>query len=314
MKRVLTAAVLIPLVLLAVFRAPLWLFALLIAAIVVLALKEYLHLVEAYGITPIRWLTYTVSILLLVPMVVVPLQTASEHAYDHSSLLMFTSALRQLKFALPMMLALLFGVPVVFRRDLRMAVAASATSAFGVLYITLPFTMLIYMRWEFTQQLLVIFVLFSVWAGDIAAYYIGKNFGRHKLAPIVSPNKSWEGAIASALASMAVAWLISRFGSHLVPFFKPLQTTGFYTPVPAPGTFFTESWIEMIILGFITNVAAQFGDLFESALKRGAHVKDSGSLLPGHGGILDRIDALFFAIPVAWYYASSQSIWTFFAP
>ena len=79
-------------------------------------------------------------------------------------------------------------------------------------------------------------------------------------------------------------------------------------PAPRPqllSIFLTrEEWLHVIVLGVLTNAAAQLGDLFESALKRGADIKDSGSLLPGHGGILDRMDALFFAIPVAWYYST----------
>jgi phosphatidate cytidylyltransferase len=146
------------------------------------------------------------------------------------------------------------------------------------------------------NEYLIIFILFSVWGGDIAAYYVGKNFGRHKLAPVVSPNKSWEGAIASALASVVIAILVFHWREAI---------NGLFTHEPEPDVYEPMRFglVHIIALGVLTNVAAQVGDLFESALKRGAGVKDSGTLLPGHGGMLDRIDALLFAIPVVWYYA-----------
>jgi phosphatidate cytidylyltransferase len=154
------------------------------------------------------------------------------------------------------------------------------------------------MRWSSGTTILIVFVLLSVWAGDIAAYYVGKNFGRHKLAPLVSPNKTWEGAVASLVASVIVAWLVFHFRGRIDRLFIPHRL--FYMPLgpQAPIQF-----MHVVVLGIITNAAAQFGDLFESAIKRGAQLKDSGALLPGHGGILDRIDALLFAIPAVWYYA-----------
>jgi phosphatidate cytidylyltransferase len=192
---------------------------------------------------------------------------------------------------------------VVFRQDLRGGLASVAASIFGVLYVGATLSVLIILRSEYTRAILVVFVLFSVWAGDIAAYYVGKNFGRRKLAPIVSPNKSWEGAVASVLASIGVALLIFYYHHQLDSWFAPQGSFKFefgnsYTP------FGTVNLLHAAVLGVVTNIAAQFGDLFESALKRGAGVKDSGTLLPGHGGILDRIDALLFAIPVVWYYAT----------
>ena len=126
-----------------------------------------------------------------------------------------------------------------------------------------------------------IFLLCVVWAGDVAALYIGRNFGRHKLAPQISPQKSWEGSAASLAGSLLVAAALFFFGRG------PLQYRG---PLP--------HWLT---LATVLNLFAQVGDLVESAIKRGAGVKDSGALLPGHGGILDRIDALLLAAPALWY-------------
>jgi phosphatidate cytidylyltransferase len=292
MKRVLTAVLLIPLVLLVVFRAPMWLFAVVVGVVVLLCLREYLDLVEGYGVAPLRTTTYIVSILLVIG-------TCAFVSAIYGTLSSYFISLTQILYLVMVpFLPLIFGIPVVFRRDLRMALAASAASAFGVLYIAISLTLLIVIRAIPGQAFLVVFILFSVWAGDIAAYYVGRSMGRHKLAPIVSPNKTWEGALASLIVSAAVAGLVFHFSQEFNRWFATLDRSDslFYTPL---------HWNQLGIysLGVVANIAAQMGDLFESAIKRGAQMKDSGSLLPGHGGILDRIDALLFAIPAVWFYA-----------
>lgn len=299
MKRVLTAAALIPVVLLLVFKAPLWLFSLVVAAIIVLALHEYLGIVEAAGIKPFRWLVYVVGVLPILfhlfSILVSNLQPDSRHYWSYPpGWALFYS------WQLVLVLSpAVFGTALVFRKDMSRGLAAVAASLLGVIYIGVSLSLLIALRSNNSQAVLVIFILLSVWTGDSAAYYVGKNFGRHKLAPVVSPNKSWEGAIASVLASMGVAVLILHFRDDLSAWFSYtwIGRNDALLPVWPP------SLTHALALGLLTNVAAQFGDLFESALKRGAGVKDSGTLLPGHGGMLDRIDALLFAIPVVWYYA-----------
>ena len=306
MKRVLTAVVLIPLVLVAVFRAPLSLFALLVAAVIVLALHEYLAIAEAAGIKPFKWLTYVVSLL---PLLIFFALWFSERTYAvrrYAAYPLDFAVFRTWSMWL-IVLPVLVGIPLVFRKELASGLASSAASAFGVLYIAASLSMLISLRANPSQQILLVFVLFSVWAGDIAAFYVGRSIGKHKLAPIVSPNKSWEGAVASVVASVAVAFVVFHFARQVNRFFASNWFSGargwtFYTP--SDWLDFQVRPIHVVILGILTNVAAQFGDLFESALKRGAGVKDSGTLLPGHGGELDRIDALLFAIPVVWYDAN----------
>jgi phosphatidate cytidylyltransferase len=128
-----------------------------------------------------------------------------------------------------------------------------------------------------------------VWAGDIAALYIGRRWGRHKLAPTISPNKSWEGA----LGSVAGGLLVTGFLLGLEHLLKARFDSAWLS--------YPEDIWYWLRLSVVVNVAAQVGDLVESALKRSAGVKDSGTLLPGHGGVLDRIDALLLAAPVLWY-------------
>ena len=286
MKRVLTAAALVPVVLLILFKAPWPLFVLAISAVVILTLREYLNVTEAYGIKPFRWMTYVVAILVVLAF------TIYNFPWLVPWFLKGVLSWSGLWYLLPV----IFGVPVVFRKEMRMAVPAAAMSVFGVIYIAASLGLLIRLRHLPQAEYLIVFILFSVWGGDIAAYYIGKNFGKHKLAPVVSPNKSWEGAIASVVASVGIALLVFHFRDSI----NALFTHEPDAPVLQPDRLGSA---EIVLLGVITNVAAQFGDLFESALKRGAGVKDSGTLLPGHGGLLDRIDALLFAVPVVWYYA-----------
>jgi phosphatidate cytidylyltransferase len=118
--------------------------------------------------------------------------------------------------------------------------------------------------------------LVITWSADTTAYFVGRAIGKHPLAPHISPKKTWEGSIGSMLGSLLVAYAVS-----------------FWIRIPLP---------HLLIMAAIGNIAGQMGDLLESAYKRSAGVKDSGGLLPGHGGILDRIDALILCIPVIWYY------------
>jgi phosphatidate cytidylyltransferase len=123
---------------------------------------------------------------------------------------------------------------------------------------------------------LLLFALVITWAGDTEAYFLGRAIGKHALAPHLSPKKTWEGSAGSMMGSLLVAWGFSYW--ILIPIGHLLG---------------------MAVIG---NVAGQMGDLLESAYKRSAGVKDSGGLLPGHGGVLDRIDALILCVPVIWYY------------
>ncbi len=163
-------------------------------------------------------------------------------------------------------------------RDMKSALQDSAVLAFGVFYIAWLLSHLISIR-QFNEGIFLIFFLFSVtWANDTAAFYFGTLWGRHRLAPVMSPKKTWEGAIGGFLASIAVAFACRAW------FLPSLSTADAF-------------W-----LGLLLGVAAPLGDLCESILKRSAGVRDSGSLIPGHGGIMDRIDSLIFTTPAFYYY------------
>ncbi len=150
---------------------------------------------------------------------------------------------------------------------------AWATVALGLAYLGGPAGILV--RWRAGMAVEVVLAFFAiVWANDIAAYFVGLALGRHKLAPHVSPGKSWEGAAAGVAIAAAV-------GGGLSPLLGLAPSVG-------------------VLFGVATSVASQLGDLFESAIKRGAGAKDSGTLLPGHGGVLDRFDGILFAAPVGY--------------
>ncbi|MCU0597928.1 MAG: phosphatidate cytidylyltransferase [Desulfobacterales bacterium] len=144
----------------------------------------------------------------------------------------------------------------------------------GLLYIPVSLSMLVLMRNGPDGSVWVFFLLFIVFAGDVGAFYVGTYFGRRKFCPSISPNKTFEGAAGSILSSMVIGYSFKYF---LLPDLNVFNA---------------------IVLILLVNMAAQAGDLFESELKRAGNVKDSGSILPGHGGFLDRIDALLFAAPV----------------
>ena len=175
------------------------------------------------------------------------------------------------------------------------------TSAFGFAYIALPLGCLVQIREQASGAFLLLYLLLLVWAGDIFAYFVGRSLGRHLMSPRVSPKKTWEGALASMIASVGVGMLLYNYA-------LPISTALLHAHLieRKDGLFALEKtplW-PIILLSAAINVAAQLGDLVESLIKRGAGVKDSGTLLPGHGGMLDRIDALLFAAPVLWYYAA----------
>ena len=183
----------------------------------------------------------------------------------------------------------LFAVAA-FRTSLERVLWETAGGVLMLVYIAYPLTLIPRLLSEENGTALLLFLFICVWSGDIAALAIGKRFGKHKFSPRLSPNKTWEGAAASVIASCFFGMALILTGDYLTQIgssFTRLHTT--------------EPWWVFLILAVVLNAAAQFGDLLESALKRGAGVKDSGTLLPGHGGILDRIDALLLAAPVLWF-------------
>ena len=246
MSRVLTAALAIPLVLSITYWAPPWLFSLVVAAVATLALDEFFGLAAGWGLArPSRW-----------ALIVGAAVTLSFYGGVGWTLGTLVGALLLL-----MTVSLVDGE--VGTSPQRVMVGVT-----GIFYVCGLAGFLILMP-RFAA-----FVLFGIiWLGDSTAYYGGRAFGTHRLAPRISPGKTVEGAIAGAVASVGLGTFL---GHELLGL--------------------SYSWL--LAVSLITAGAGQIGDLAESALKRGAEVKDSGATLPGHGGFLDRIDSLLFAAPV----------------
>jgi phosphatidate cytidylyltransferase len=266
MKRILTALVLIPLVLALVFLGPDWLVTVSVGAVALLAAWEYLGIAQAAGAKAPRIPVLVAIAILFAVSLVWPDKLSAALGALCLALLVYCT------FASPVATVLL----------------DAANSVFCLIYCGFTLTALPLLRSSESGKSLVLFLLCAVWAGDIVALYVGRNLGRHKLAPSISPNKTWEGTAGSLIGSLLVTGLLLALAAQLAK--RDIFALNF------PG-----SALHWILLAVVVNIAAQVGDLAESGLKRSAGVKDSGTLLPGHGGVLDRIDALLLAAPVLWY-------------
>jgi phosphatidate cytidylyltransferase len=291
-KRVATAVVLIPLVLVLVLKAPLYLLAIVAGAVALLAIAEFLKLATHYLVRPLGPATYAFVALFFVFVIVV--------STNRTPLVETTAILYGL--AVAAALAPFVFLTVAMRRaDLISGYPAAAASVFAFVYIAIPMALLVEIRQQPAGAIWTIYTLLAVWAGDIFAYFVGKSLGRHRMSPEISPKKTWEGAAASIVASLIVGALWIQ---HAPGISSALLRAGLIER--RDGMFGLEQpqLCPIILLSAMVNIAAQLGDLVESLIKRGAGVKDSGTILPGHGGMLDRIDAMLFAVPVVWAYGA----------
>jgi phosphatidate cytidylyltransferase len=281
-KRVATAVVLIPLVIGLVGFAPTFWVSLALTAVILLAMVEYFALGDAIGHRAYRWWTASCAVLLVVAQYF----AAMDEQNSLGNGIFIHRIVGRFAIATPTVADVLFifliGVSVLTlatRRPLVEALPAAGISSSALLLVALPLTFAVRLHGiSLVGKYLLLFALVITWVGDTAAYFVGRAIGKHPFAPHLSPKKTWEGAAASIAGSLLVAVAVSA--SHQSNIGLP----------------------HLLGMAAAGNVAGQAGDLLESAYKRSAGVKDSGALLPGHGGILDRIDALILAIPVVWYY------------
>ncbi|MGH9679338.1 MAG: phosphatidate cytidylyltransferase [Candidatus Acidiferrales bacterium] len=273
--RVLTAAVLIPVVVAAIWWGPTELVAGVTALVAIAAMSEFFAMGERLGFKAYRLWTYLAA----VGIVAQQWWAAREASISPLGDVLYKA--RSAQFSLDQVLfAFLLGVVVIAlgsHRALAEVLPSVSVSAAGLLVIALPLSAVVRLHGvDVVGPQLLLFTVVLVWVGDTAAYFAGRGFGRVKLSPQLSPNKTWEGAVANLLSALLVGALF-----------------GYWTRI-APA--------HMLAMAALGSVAGQAGDLFKSAFKRSVGVKDSGTLIPGHGGMYDRIDALIFAAPVVWYY------------
>ncbi len=171
-------------------------------------------------------------------------------------------------------------IPMLSPKPTRDALMDGLVLVMGVLYIGLTLSYLLQIRSLPEGTLLIFFLFLVTWAGDTGAYIVGKSIGRHALAPVISPKKTYEG-LAGGLVLACVTALVAR---------------GWFLPA--------FSFMDCIALAAMLTVVGLIGDLAESAIKRSAGFKDSGALIPGHGGMLDRLDSLLFTGPALYYYVT----------
>lgn len=273
--RIFTALVLIPIVVALVWWGPAWVLAAVAALIAIVALLEFFDLGERIAMRPFRKWTIVCAAGLFYAQYSLGLVETHSVAQGYSIVRSAAGGVLSIEAVL---LVFVFGAVVIglaTRWALHEVLPAIAIGAAGLLFVILPFSYLVRINEiGLVGRQLVLFTLCLVWAGDILAYFVGKGLGRVPMAPALSPNKTWEGALGNLLASLLV------------------------------GVFFAK-WLQMeaeqmLVIAGLANIAGQMGDLIESAWKRGAAVKDSSNLLPGHGGVLDRIDSLILASPIVW--------------
>jgi len=291
LKRIATAVVLIPIVMLLVLRAPMPVLAVVAAAVTLITVHEFLKLTESYGVQPMRLPTYFfIGFLFLVLAVTSTGETPQLYTLKFIVAIGFACAIAPF----------IFLTITMRRSQMSDAYPAAAAAMFAFAYIALPMAMLVTLREQIAGAFWLLYLLLVVWAGDIFAYFVGRSLGRHLMAPRISPKKTWEGAAASVAASLLVGSLLFTYALQICSFLLRARLIE-----RRDGLFGLEKpdWLPIVLLTIAVNIAAQLGDLVESLIKRGAGVKDSGTILPGHGGMLDRIDALLFAAPVLWFYA-----------
>lgn len=270
LKRWITAIVTIPFLVLLIYKGGSFLFAVFISIVCILALWEYSRIVfNKAGSSKLEAqnlspLSFQLSAFIIGPMII---WAAYKNSFD------IVIGLITLNLVISGLISLRQ-----FKHD-SSAPEIVAKQVLGIIYIPLFLSYLVLIRGGIDDGITwIFFLLCIVFAGDIGAYYVGSYFGRHKLCPAVSPGKTIEGSVGGLAANLVAGALFKSFFLPLFP------------------------WGLSILFFLLIGVAGQVGDLFESELKRAANIKDSGVILPGHGGVLDRIDALLFAAPVAFLF------------
>jgi len=268
LKRIITAVIAIPLIILLVKSSNDYTYFAAILAVIVLALKELFEIMLKGEPDFGKWLAILMGC--LVPIFVFSGIIAS----PENSLYLSSAPYGVLVFCF----IAFFFYHIVWTAKEDNAFAVISTKFFGIFYVPALMSYMLLLREHPQGGNLILFLLFITWAGDTGAYFTGTLIGKRPLAPAISPKKTVEGSVGSVISSLAAAGLCQILFLN------------------------TFDLISCLVMGFGVNILNQFGDLAESMIKRAYKVKDSGNIIPGHSGVLDRIDSLIFAVPFLYYY------------
>lgn len=267
-RRVVTSAILIPIVLALIFWAPVWAYLLAVEAFMLAALWEFVRMLPTQNARGFPALY--------------PLTAAGPWIW------VFAGSWVALYLLAGGLLILVWGVARC--RDVGRGFSSAAGNLLGFLYIGLPFFMISGFHpgagggYERERGLELALIMIVIWSADAGAYFVGRAVGRHKISPLISPNKSLEGYLAALVFGAAAGALLGWLFFSRTPWYAGL-------------------------LGGLLAAAAIYGDLFESLLKRSCGIKDTSQLIPGHGGVLDRVDSLLFAVPVYHLLTTAARLW-----
>lgn len=270
-KRIITTAWGVPLLIAVIWFGEPWLFTAFVAILGVLAVIEFFRLVNKLKITPI----YIFGILWTLFFIVIRNPLIPDYIEPYLDFNLVTPILITSGIIISLVLLLA-------RKEKFNALPAWAWTFAGILYVGWLLGYLVALRGIEDGCNWVFYALFCTFGSDTFAFFIGRAFGKRKLASSISPGKTWAGAFGGLLGAVAVSFLF------LLP-----------TPVSLTSQL---NWWQTVILGLLVSIFGQAGDLVESLLKRNVGAKDSGTLLPGHGGILDRMDSIVFAVVIVYYW------------
>ena len=269
-QRVISAAVLIPAIISAIWFAPYWLFTLLFGSVILLAVYEFYKVVKYTDVRPF------VAIGLIITAIFIT------YAYfsSHPGLTGSVNILPLLGAAVSLTAYIVFFLHRFKERPGVATVMRWLWTVVGIIYVGWLGSHFVLLRgvdgWDMGRRW-VLLALFATFAADTLAYFVGRAWGKHKMAPSISPGKTWEGAAGGFAGGLGATVLLAYILGIDI------------------------GW-KLILLGCLIPVFAVLGDLFESKFKRSTGVKDAGSIIPGHGGILDRLDSILFVVVVVYYY------------
>lgn len=264
LQRILTVLIGVPIVVFCTYFGGLWFF-FMVTSLAVISLNEFFNLMRSKGLSPY----YTLGNLFTLFFIVFIQLTLKHPSWESAFSVILTASIISIFCA------------AIFIRRTAMATVNIAITLLGTLYVGWLFSYLVLLRDLTPHGACLFFLLLTVWAGDTASYFIGGRFGVKQLSPYISPKKTVVGSAAGFTFALAGAYI---FG---------VLAEGMLVPV---------NWAHYLILGSLIGVFSQLSDLSESLIKRDAGAKDSSRLVPGHGGILDRMDSFIFTAPIVYYY------------